>query len=420
MREGWKEYKIEDIALVGDGAHASIKRQETGVMYLTSKNFDVNGLKLDKVDYISEIDFIKYFNSNSKALTKPNYNDVVLSIIGSMGAPYVVKKNDDFGLSSSVSILRPNQEIILPNYLYYWIKSDFFQKSIDNIKSGVAQSFLSLGMIKSLPCNAPSLKIQRKIAAILSSYDDLIQNNLKRIKLLEEKAQLTYEEWFVKMRFPGYETAKFDEVMGLPEGWSEKTLEYLCDRITDGTHDSPKQVENGIKLITGKHINDGFINFETAYLISEIDHEKIKKRSGLSKGDLLFSNIGTLGSIGVVTEDFEYSCKNVVIFKKKKGFDYFLYCYLSNPNTKNKLDNQAAGVAQKFYSLSFIRGYKDMFCNEELVIRFNGVMTPLFNLKYSLNNQNRLLKEARDILLPRLMSGMIDVEELQIETLQTT
>ncbi len=415
MREGWKEYKIDDVALVGDGAHASIKRQESGIMYLTSKNFDLNGLKLEKVDYISENDFMKYFNQNSKALTKPNYNDVLLSIIGSMGAPYVVKENDLFGLSSSVSILRPKQEIILPKYLYYWIKSEYFQKSIDSIKSGVAQSFLSLGMIKSLPCITPPLQTQRKIASILSSYDDLIENNLKRIKLLEEKAQLTYEEWFVKMRFPGYETAVFDEVTGLPEGWCENTLEYLCDKITDGTHDSPKQVENGIKLITGKHINDGFINFETAYLISELDHEKIKKRSGLSKGDLLFSNIGTLGSIGVVTEDFEYSCKNVVIFKKKEGFDYFLYCYLSNQNTKNKLDNQAAGVAQKFYSLSFIRGYKDIFANEELLVSFNESMTPLFNFKYSLNNQNRLLKEARDILLPRLMSGMIDVENIFIQ-----
>ncbi len=114
---------------------------------------------------------------------------MLLSIIGSLGAPYLVKEDDLFGLSSSVSILRPKKEIIEPKYLFYWIKSNEFQSSVNNIKSGVAQSFLSLGMIKSLPVIFPTpLSIQRKIATILSAYDDLIENNLKRIKLLEEQA----------------------------------------------------------------------------------------------------------------------------------------------------------------------------------------------------------------------------------------
>jgi type I restriction enzyme S subunit len=141
MKEGWNKYKINDVAIVGDGAHTSIKRKEQGIMYFTSKNFDINGLKLDKVDYISEEDYKKYFNPKSKALTKPKAQDVLLSIIGSMGAPYLVKENEEFGLSSSVSILRPKPEIIDSKYLYYWIKGQYFQKSINSIKSGVAQSF---------------------------------------------------------------------------------------------------------------------------------------------------------------------------------------------------------------------------------------------------------------------------------------
>ncbi|OEI81050.1 restriction endonuclease subunit S [Formosa algae] len=406
--EGWRKTKIEDVALVGDGAHASIKRKETGVMYFTSKNFDSNGLKLNKVDYISEEDFKKYFNPNSKALTKPKKNDVLLSIIGSMGAPYLVNGDFEFGLSSSVSILRPKYEVVNSKYLFYWIKSEYFQKSIDSIKSGVAQSFLSLGMIRSLPCIIPPLKTQRKIASILSAYDDLIENNLKRIKLLEEQAQQSYEEWFVRFKFPGYEDVAFDEVSGLPVGWENKDLNFLCDKITDGTHATPKQVDEGYKLITGKHIGEGFVNFESAYLISEEDHYSIRKRSGLDKGDILFSNIGTLGNIAVVTEDFEYSCKNVIIFKKKNFFQNYLYCYLTNTNTKNKLDNQSSGVAQKFYSLGFIRNFKDNFPDEELVQNFDKVVNPLFQLKYNLFTQNQHLKEARDILLPRLMSGMID------------
>ena len=145
--------KIDDVCVVGDGAHASIKRVLEGIPYLTSKNFKIDGLDLTKLDFISKEDYYKHFNGKSKAITKPILNDVILSIIGSIGSPHLVKNNDEFGLSSSVCILRPNEDKILPVFLYYWLKSDFFQQSIHQIKSGVAQSFLSLGMIKSLPVN---------------------------------------------------------------------------------------------------------------------------------------------------------------------------------------------------------------------------------------------------------------------------
>lgn len=383
MREGWKRCRLNDVLWFQRGFDLPKEQFQEG-----------------EIPVFGSTSILGYHN-----LSKVNAPGIITGRSGTLGKFQIAKENFwPHNTTLWVKDFKGNDVL----FCYYMLQCLDFA----SLNSGGAVPTLNRNLLNSFVVNLPPLPTQRKIATILSAYDDLIENNLKRIKLLEEKAQLTYEEWFVKMRFPGYETAKFDEVSGLPEGWSENTLEYLCDKITDGTHDSPKQVENGIKLITGKHINDGFINFDTAYLISNEDHEKIKKRSGLSKGDLLFSNIGTLGSIGVVTEDFEYSCKNVVIFKKKDGFDYFLYCYLSNRTTKNKLDNQAAGVAQKFYSLSFIRGYKDIFPNEKLLIKFNEITTPIFKLKYSLNNQNRLLKESRDILLPRLMSGMVDVEEL--------
>ncbi len=151
----WERKTINEVCNVGDGAHASIKRQPDGFQYLTSKNFKLYGLDLNKVDYISEVDFQKHFKDDSKAITKPKPEDVLLSIIGSLGAPYLVKEDDLFGLSSSVSILRAKRETIVPEFLFYWIKSNEFQSSINNIKSGVAQSFLSLGMIKSLPVIYP-------------------------------------------------------------------------------------------------------------------------------------------------------------------------------------------------------------------------------------------------------------------------
>lgn len=413
MKEGWKEVTIGDLGQVITGNTPPKKDADNyggSYPFIKPTDMDIDRRYVTSwEENYSEKAFKRYKNS----YIPPRATGVVT--IGTVGEKMFQADQYCF-TNQSVNVVIPSKDYD-EDFIFYLLKYNL--PKVENANPGTASGrhHVSKSNFCAIKVDVPLLSTQRIISSILSAYDNLIENNLKRIKLLEEKAQLTYEEWFVKMRFPGCETARCDEVTGLPEGWKENTLEFLCEKITDGTHDSPKQVKNGIKLITGKHINDGFINFESAYLISELDHEKIKKRSGLSRGDLLFSNIGTLGSIGVVTEDFEYSCKNVVIFKKKDGFDYFLYCYLSNKNTKNKLDNQAAGVAQKFYSLSFIRGYKDIFPNEILLINFNKIMTPIFKLKYSLHRQNQLLKEERDILLPRLMGGMIDVEELEIKSL---
>jgi len=304
-------------------------------------------------------------------------------------------------------------------FVYKLFNTQMVRQQISGSASGAKVKHTAPERIYKCKVHLPPIQIQQKIATILSAYDDLIENNLKRIKLLEEMAQITYEEWFVRLKFPGHETTPMDSETGLPVEWEKRKLQKFCEKITDGTHESPKEVENGFKLVTGKHILNGFIDFETAYSISEEDHLNIKKRSGLNKGDILFSNIGTLGNIAVVTQDFEFSCKNVVIFKYKNGYSNFLYTYLANENTKNKLSGQSAGVAQKFYSLKFIRNFDDFFPPNELIEEFDGMVKSYYELKYNLHSQNQLLKEARDILLPRLMTGMIDVEQLVLPELSS-
>ncbi len=104
---------VGDCCAVGDGAHAKIKRQKTGVLYLTCKNFKNGNLDLSKADYISEENYKKHFREDSKALTKPRLNDVIFSIIGTIGEPYLYKRQDFFGISSSVSVLRPNSRFLV-------------------------------------------------------------------------------------------------------------------------------------------------------------------------------------------------------------------------------------------------------------------------------------------------------------------
>lgn len=404
----WEFKKVSELCIFAIDCvnkTAPIVDYETPYKMIRTTNVKKGFIDVEDVRYVEKETFLKWTRRS-----RPRYGDVILTReapVGSVGR--YTSKDENVFLGQRLFHYRPDPNLLDWRFLTYILQSEAVQGWIQGIAFGATVPHIKVEDAEELKIPCPPINIQRRIGDILSAYDDLIENNLKQIKLLEEMAQITYQEWFVRLKFPNHENTPMDEKTGLPVGWEKRKIKNLCADIADGTHDSPKEVNNGIKLITGKHINDGFIDFENAYLISKEDHEQIKKRSGLNKGDILFSNIGTLGSIGVVTQDFEFSCKNVIIFKYKQGYSHFLYTYLANENTKNKLSAQSAGVAQKFYSLNFIRNFEDFLPTNDLIELFDEKFSNIYALKYQLHEQNQLLKEARDILLPRLMTGKITV-----------
>ncbi|MEH8021512.1 restriction endonuclease subunit S [Rheinheimera metallidurans] len=411
MLVGWNSVRVSDLGKVVTGNTPPRKQPELyGNHTLFIKPTDINideRYCLTPEECYSEAGFKKY----KKSLIPKGSTCVVT--IGSIGKKVIIA-HDDIFINQAMNAVIPTESYD-PFFVFYLLKLNLFQLKIADSGTASGRENVSKSSFSALKVTVPESKIiQSKIAAVLSAYDDLIENNLEQIKLIEEMAQITYEEWFVRLKFPGHEEVDIDSETGFPEGWSKRALKEFCTAITDGTHDSPKPVEKGVPLATGKNILNGFIDFSDTYLISQEDHEKIKKRSGVEEWDILFSNIGTLGNVGVVERDIEFSCKNVVIFKRKTGFECFLYTYLSNCYTKEKLDNQSSGVAQKFYSLKFIRGLEETLPKDELIMAFNDFTKPLYELKYSLKCQSKLLKEARDILLPRLMTGTIDIEQVEL------
>jgi len=398
--ESWEIYKLKDICIIGDGAHASIKRMENGILYLTSKNFGVDRLNLNKADYISEEDYKRYFNKKSKALTTPESGDVLLGIIGTIGSPYLVKKNDLFGLSSSVSIIRPNSNKVYPSYLYYWFKTPLFQGALNQIKSGVAQSFLSLAMIGSLPCAYPkSLPTQQKIAQILSAYDDLIENNLKRIKLLEEMAQITYEQWFVRLKFPNHETTPIDTETGLPEGWAIVKVGNLLDKMK-----VTKKIKSSEYLDNGKiPIIDQSRKFIAGYTDNE--DSKIESREPI----IVFGDHTRI--LKLINFTFARGADGTQIIKSKDNKIPQHQFYLALLT----IDLSDYHYARHF---KFLKESLVIVPTKEVAIEFEDKAESIFNTVKLLRDKNTLLKEARDILLPRLMTGIIDVDKITIPSLK--
>ncbi|MBD8003771.1 restriction endonuclease subunit S [Bacillus norwichensis] len=385
----FNKVKIKDICSIGDGAHASIKRMKEGILYLTSKNFQSGGLDLTNVDFISERDYEKYFLKKSNSITNVKKNDVVFSIIGSIGMPYIIGENDEFGLSSSVAILRPDLTKVKSEYLYYWILSDVFQGNLRNIKSGVAQGFISLGMINNLPVMLPPLKNQNNITNILSTYDKLIENNNRRIQILEQTAEELYKEWFVRMRFPGYAKTKFEK--GIPEGWEVERIGNMASfkkgknlRITDA-------IAGGIPVIAGG-IEPSCYHNESNTKAPVITVSASGANAGYTR----------LNHIDVWASDCSY------IDIEDTDLIYYLYLLLKVSN--KEILNLQLGSAQPHVYARDLNNFKFLKPTENLMIEINNLAKKIFNQIRYLMQQNHNLIKQRDLLLPRLMNGTITVK----------
>ena len=296
-----------------------------------------------------------------------------------------------------------NRDKVLPYFLYCCL----CKMDIQSLNTGSAVPSMTFEKYYSIEVPIPPLSTQHCVATILSRYDSLIENYQKQIKLLEEAAQRLYKEWFIDLHFPGHENTNILD--GVPEGWEKKKL---CEftGITDGTHDSPKQVEIGLPLVTGRCIVDGSIDFSQAYNISEEDVIKINKRSAVEDGDILLSNIGTIGKVCRISKSGNYAVKNMIIFKPHDAIhSCFLHRFLTDNNTQMDFLQQAAGTSQKFVSLSFIRNTLILRPSDTILNLFYNHSEKYFNYVQTLQSQLRLLTEARDRLLPKLMSGEIEI-----------
>lgn len=404
--------KIKDFCDVGDGAHASIKRQDTGVMYLTSKNFKASGLDLSNVDFITEADYEKYFSPSTKAIKKLQTGDVLFGIIGSLGVPYVFKRDDHFGISSSVAILRPKKNLN-SHYLYYFMTSNFFQQAIHATKSGVAQGFLSLEMIRNLPFIILDEPTQEKIAAILSAYDDLIENNQKRIALLEKAAEEIYREWFVRMRFPSWEKTKFEK--GIPVGWELKKLGELANTqygYTTSATDEPI----GPKFLRITDIVPSTITWDEVPFCA-ID-ENLRDKYLLHEGDIVVARTGaTVGYAKRINKLHPASifASYLVRLKPKKPVqNIFLGIAIESKGFKNFIRMFITGAAQPQANAKIMSSFPLLLPPENLLIQFNKLVEPILDKKELLNLTNSKIKISRDLLLSRLISGKLAVDELEI------
>ena len=404
--------KLKDITLtITDGKHGDCKNHDgSGYYFISCKDVYDETIHYENARQIAEDDFcFSYRRTNLAAY------DILITNSGTIGRMALVKdipETRKTTFQKSVAIVRADTSQVVPNYLYYLLKSkvhDFINSS-----NGSAQKNLLLSTMRDFDISfVDSFETQHRIASILSRYDSLIENYQKQIKLLEEAAQRLYKEWFVDLRFPGHENTKI--VDGVPEGWEKKTIDDVTCKITTGLNPRKNFVlgKGSNYYVTIKNMADN-----TLFLDDRCDRvdnealEKINKRSDLKIGDILFSGIGTIGRVALVyipTNNWNVSESVFTLRANDIVTKEFLYLMLLSPDMQNYCQSNAHGAAQKGIRMADLKAYSFNLPPFGVIQKFTNLVTPTIKKVSSIRNQIRLLTEARDRLLPKLMSGEIAV-----------
>ncbi|MBQ9587655.1 MAG: restriction endonuclease subunit S [Bacteroidales bacterium] len=404
------EWKLKDCCLsISDGDHLPPPKTDKGIPFITISNIS----STNHIDFKDTLFVPKAYYDNLDKIRKPQPNDIIYSVVGSFGKPVLIKENKQFVFQRHIAILRPNNEVVDSRFLYYVMLSRDFYMQADTVAIGAAQRTISLTSLRNMKVNLPPLPTQHRIATILSRYDSLIENYQKQIKLLEEAAQRLYKEWFVDLHFPGHENTKI--VDGVPEGWEKKTIDDVTCKVTTGLNPRKNFVlgKGSNYYVTIKNMADNTLFLDDG--CDRVDNEaleKINKRSDLKIGDILFSGIGTIGRVALVdipTNNWNVSESVFTLRVNDIVTKEFLYLMLLSPDMQNYCQSNAHGAAQKGIRMADLKAYSFNLPPFGVIQKFTNLVTPTIKKVSSIRNQIRLLTEARDRLLPRLMSGDIKV-----------
>ena len=397
----WKKAKLSECCQsISDGDHQAPPKSNKGIPFVTISN-----IKDNSFDFTNCMHVPQSYYDNLLAKRKPQKGDILYSVVGSFGIPVLIKENVKFTFQRHIVILRPNPHIVEPAYMSYSMLSKAFFLQADAAAIGAAQRTISLSSLQNLTINLPDLPTQRRIASILSAYDDLIENNRRQIKLLEEAAQRLYREWFAELRFPGHESVKV--VDGVPEGWMKGTVDNIVKLLSGYPFKSSEYVSSGkYRLITIKNVKDGEFSPDNVDYIDQLP-DKVPSHCILTEGDILLSLTGNIGRVCIVN-GYNYLL-NQRVAKLQTLHPAYAYCMFRSKEMLNKMTALSNGVAQQNLSPIRVEKIRILIPSSNLLFQFKNIVEPIISQIILLNNQITFACEARDRLLPELMGREIEV-----------
>jgi type I restriction enzyme S subunit len=380
-----------------------------GIPFLRSQNIAPFHIDLNDVKYITS----EFHQKLKKSALSPG--DVAIVRTGHPGTAAVVPASLPVANCADLVIIRPSQEID-PWFLTCLFNSVWGKRTVAGNLVGVAQQHFNVGAAKNLRIYLPPIEIQRRIAAILSAYDDLIENNTRRIVILEEMARRLYEEWFVHFRFPGHEGVKIveSEIGAVPEGWTVKTVQDAFEILGGGT--PSKQVDEywqggDISWYTPTDLTksgDIFMD-RSGMQITELGLKKSSARL-FPPFSVMMTSRATLGVIAINTTEASTNQGFITCLPNDEVPLYTLYHWLK-ANVEQFI-SLGTGATFKEITKGVFKTVQLAVPTSEIVQEFESKVGPMMGLVLRLQRKNMNLRAQRDLLLPKLISGGIDVSEI--------
>ena len=399
----WEIKKLNECCIsIADGDHLPPPKSETGVPFVTIANVDLyNHFDFSDTMFVPQSYYDKLDDKR-----KARKGDILLTVVGSFGIPILITDDTPFVFQRHIAILRPNPAVVDSRFLYYTMMSKSFYAQADAYAIGAAQRTISLTSLRRMKIAVPDLETQRKIADTLAPFDSLIDSNNKQIKILEQITETIYKEWFVRFRFPGYETAEFED--GIPVGWEYKKINEMFDTSSGGTpsRSNPEYYDGGTIgwVKTGELLDTLIIDTEEHITSAGLQNSAAKL---IPIGALLCSMYAGVGKLGITTKEITCSQATCVFMPKSYVSNIFMFHFLKL--NKKYLENISFGAAQQNISQVIINKIKFLVPKKELVVEYDKRVENIYKQIYTIMLKNKNLIKQRDLLLPRLMSGKLEV-----------
>ena len=315
----------------------------------------------------------------------PTAGDLLLTSVGTLGVPYLVTDGDEFYFKDGNLIWFRSFDGLNSKFFYYWIRSRAGRAQLAKCTIGTSQAAYTIERLKEVEAPKHSIAQQERIADILSAYDDLIENNRRRIALLEEAARLLYREWFVHFRFPAHEHVKITD--GLPEGWERRTLGSVLN------------LQRGFDLPVNRRIVGGVPVYGSTGIVGEHNVAKVDFPT------LVTGRSGSLGKVCFVDDPCWPLNTSLWVTEFREVSIHFAYFMLSEMD----LAKFNAGASVPTLDRKVAHGVNILVPSRNVANLFDEQMGVVFRQKKLLNQQIQKLDQVRDLLLPRLMNGAITV-----------
>lgn len=375
----------EACELIVDCPHSTEPDEGQGYPIIRTPNIGKGYLNLEGVQRVSKE---AYDRRNKRAIPQPN--DLILAREAPAGNVAIIPEGLEVCLGQRTVLIRPNKNVVNPLFLNYYLNAPEQRHHLLRNSNGATVSHVNMPIIRNLPLVLPTMGTQKRIASILSAYDELIENNRKQIKLLEEAAQRLYKEWFIDFKFPGHETTPIDPETNLPEGWRKGILSDIAE-FKRGKTITAAQAEKGtIPVVAG--------GLEPAYYHSKANAKGPVVTISASGANAGFTRLYT-------TDIWASDCS----FLSADASRVFLFVYESIKCIGRNFKHLQRGSAQPHVYPSHINSMEMLIPTVHYQVAFCETVKPFISQISILHRSIEDAKEARDRLLPKLMSGEIEV-----------